>query len=84
LRHDPRQTASGAITVGRPDWPTPLGSYWIASLSLNPTWNVPPAIRAEMEDEGMPTSAQVKFFLCLKVSRQYVPNFFCPACKSTR
>lgn len=30
------------ITVGRPDWPTPLGTYRIASLSLNPTWHVPP------------------------------------------
>jgi len=48
------------ITVGRPDWPTPLGSYRVASLSLNPTWHVPPAIRAEMEDEGLPISAQVK------------------------
>jgi L,D-transpeptidase ErfK/SrfK len=48
------------ITVGRPDWPTPLGSYRIASLSLDPTWHVPPAIRAEMEEEGIPTSAQVK------------------------
>ena len=48
------------ITVGRPDWPTPLGTYRIASLSMNPTWHVPPAIRAEMEDEGILTSAQVK------------------------
>ena len=48
------------ITVGRPDWPTPLGTYRIASLSMNPTWHVPPAIRAEMEDEGIPTSARVK------------------------
>jgi hypothetical protein len=44
----------------RPDWPTPLGSYRIASLSLNPTWHVPPSIRAELEDEGLATSTQVK------------------------
>jgi L,D-transpeptidase ErfK/SrfK len=36
-----------------------VGSYRIASLSLDPTWHVPPAIRAEME-EGIPTSAQVE------------------------
>src|SRR5262245_10912780 len=48
--------AAWPITVGRPDWPTPAGSYQIATLSLNPTWHVPPAIRAEMEDEGIPTS----------------------------
>jgi L,D-transpeptidase ErfK/SrfK len=48
------------VTVGRPDWRTPLGSYRIATLELNPTWHVPPAIRAEMEDDGIPTSAVVK------------------------
>jgi L,D-transpeptidase ErfK/SrfK len=48
------------VTVGRPDWRTPLGSYRIAALQLNPTWHVPPAIRAEMEDDGIPTSAVVK------------------------
>jgi L,D-transpeptidase ErfK/SrfK len=48
------------VTVGRPDWRTPLGSFRIAALELNPTWHVPPAIRAEMEDEGIPTSAVVK------------------------
>jgi L,D-transpeptidase ErfK/SrfK len=48
------------ITAGRPDWQTPIGSYQIASLSLNPTWHVPPAIRAEMEEEGIRTSVEVK------------------------
>jgi L,D-transpeptidase ErfK/SrfK len=48
------------VTVGRPDWRTPLGSYRVAALELNPTWHVPPAIRAEMEDDGIPTSAVVK------------------------
>jgi len=55
-----RLAGAWPTTVGRPDWPTALGTYRIASLSLNPTWHVPPAIRAEMEDEGIPTSARVK------------------------
>ncbi|HZY58741.1 MAG TPA: L,D-transpeptidase [Candidatus Binataceae bacterium] len=47
-------------TVGRPDWPTPLGSFFVASKRLNPTWHVPPAIRAEMEDEGIDPGSEVK------------------------
>jgi hypothetical protein len=52
--------AAWPVTVGRPDWRTPLGSYPIAALELNPTWHVSPAIRAEMEDEEIPSSAEVK------------------------
>ena len=52
--------AAWPVTIGRPDWPTPVGSYKVASLEMNPTWHVPPAIRAEMEDEGIPTSDEVK------------------------
>ena len=55
-----RVTAAWPVTVGRPDWPTPLGSFYIASLTRNPTWHVPPAIRAEMEDEGIPVAKDVK------------------------
>lgn len=57
---DGHLAAAWPVTVGRPDWRTPLGSYRIAALQLNPTWHVPPAIRAEMEDDGIPTSAVVK------------------------
>ena len=57
---DGHLTEAWPVTVGRPDWRTPLGTYRIAALELNPTWHVPPAIRAEMEDEGIPTSAVVK------------------------
>jgi L,D-transpeptidase ErfK/SrfK len=55
-----RLVVAWPVTIGRPDWPTPLGSYRIATLEINPTWHVPPAIRAEMEDEGIPTSNEVK------------------------
>lgn len=59
LIRDGKLAGAFPATVGRPDWPTPTGSYEIASLTLNPTWHVPPAIRAEMEDEGIPVGAEV-------------------------
>jgi L,D-transpeptidase ErfK/SrfK len=46
-------------TVGRPDWQTPLGSFYIEARTKNPTWHVPPAIRAEMEDEGITVASEV-------------------------
>lgn len=48
------------VTVGRPDWPTPLGSFYVASRRTNPTWHVPPAIRDEMEEEGIDPGDEVK------------------------
>ena len=35
------------VAVGRPSWPTPLGSFSIATKETNPTWDVPQSIRAE-------------------------------------
>jgi L,D-transpeptidase ErfK/SrfK len=58
--HEGHLAGAWPVTVGRPDWRTPLGTYRIAALELNPTWHVPPAIQAEMEDDGIPTSAVVK------------------------
>ena len=48
------------VTVGRPDWQTPRGSFYIEARTKNPTWHVPPAIRAEMEDEGIDVDKEVK------------------------
>ncbi len=48
------------VTVGRPDWPTPLGSFYVASLRTNPTWHVPPAIQEEMEEDGIEVADEVK------------------------
>ncbi|HKD69198.1 MAG TPA: L,D-transpeptidase family protein [Candidatus Binataceae bacterium] len=50
---DGHLAAAWPVTVGRPDWPTPLGSFYVASRQTNPTWHVPPAIREEMEEEGI-------------------------------
>ena len=46
-------------TVGRPDWQTPLGSFYIEARTKNPTWHVPPSIRADMEDEGITVASEV-------------------------
>jgi L,D-transpeptidase ErfK/SrfK len=48
------------VTVGRPDWPTPLGSFYVASRQTNPTWHVPPAIQEEMEEEGIDVPDKVE------------------------
>jgi len=60
LMRDNHVVEAWPATVGRPDWQTPLGSYYIEALTKNPTWHVPPAIRAEMEDEGIEVATEVK------------------------
>ena len=60
LIRDYRVVEAWPATVGRPDWETPLGSFYIEALTKNPTWHVPPAIRAEMEDEGISVANEVK------------------------
>lgn len=41
-----------ALAVGKPSWPTPTGTYEIFEKRKNPTWNVPPSIQEEMEEQG--------------------------------
>lgn len=41
------------LAVGKPSWPTPTGSFKIIEKRKNPTWNVPPSIQEEMEDQGL-------------------------------
>lgn len=52
--------AAWPVTVGRPDWQTPLGSFYVAQRQTNPTWHVPPAIREEMEEDGIDPGDEVK------------------------
>ncbi len=42
-----------ALAVGKPSWPTPTGAYKISEKRRNPTWNVPPSIQEEMEEQGL-------------------------------
>jgi L,D-transpeptidase ErfK/SrfK len=42
-----------SLAVGKPSWPTPTGNYKIIEKRKNPTWNVPPSIQEEMEEQGL-------------------------------
>jgi L,D-transpeptidase ErfK/SrfK len=41
------------LAVGKRSWPTPTGNFKIVEKRKNPTWNVPPSIQDEMEDQGL-------------------------------
>ena len=40
------------ITVGLPGWPTPTGDFRIQTKEIDPTWDVPKSIQAEMASKG--------------------------------
>jgi len=42
------------IGLGRPTWPTPLGTFTVLAREENPTWHVPPSIQEEMRRAGKP------------------------------
>jgi L,D-transpeptidase ErfK/SrfK len=48
-----------SLAVGKPSWPTPTGTYKIEEKRLNPTWNVPPSIQEEMEEQGLEVKEKV-------------------------
>jgi L,D-transpeptidase ErfK/SrfK len=52
IRHYP-------IAPGKPDWPTPTGSFEVTEKRKNPTWHVPESIQQEMEDEGKVVKTEV-------------------------
>ena len=56
---DGRHALSVPVAVGRPDWPTPRGSFAVAMKEEDPTWDVPPSIQAEMAREGRPVVTKV-------------------------
>jgi L,D-transpeptidase ErfK/SrfK len=47
------------LCIGKPSWPTPTGNYKIVEKRLHPTWNVPPSIQEEMEEEGLKVEEKV-------------------------
>lgn len=48
-----------ALAVGKRSWPTPTGTFEIYEKRKNPTWNVPPSIQEEMEEQGLEVVEQV-------------------------
>ncbi len=48
-----------SLALGKPTWQTPTGTYKIEDKRTNPTWNVPPSIQDEMEEEGLEVREKV-------------------------
>jgi L,D-transpeptidase ErfK/SrfK len=51
--------AAYPITVGRSDWPTPVGAFTIIVKEKDPTWDVPISIQREMAGQGKPVVTSV-------------------------
>ena len=47
------------VAVGRRDWPTPLGGFFVATKEVNPTWDVPVSILEEARRAGRPLPVKV-------------------------
>jgi len=59
LFRDGRVAGAFPVGLGRPDWPTGLGHYRIASRVRDKTWIVPPSIQEEMRAAGKPVLTEV-------------------------
>ena len=42
------------VTVGRRNWPTPVGAFTIIGKEIDPAWDVPVSIQREMAGQGKP------------------------------
>ena len=47
------------IAAGKRGWKTPVGDFTVASREVDPTWDVPLSIQAEMQREGKPVLTRV-------------------------
>jgi murein L,D-transpeptidase YcbB/YkuD len=55
VMHDGVQVWTTRIVIGKPSMPTPLLSETMKSITINPTWHVPPSI---VQNEYLPALAQ--------------------------
>jgi L,D-transpeptidase ErfK/SrfK len=49
---DGKHQASWPITIGAPDWPTPVGRFTLEPPVRDPSWHVPASIRTEFARHG--------------------------------
>jgi L,D-transpeptidase ErfK/SrfK len=47
------------VGLGRPSWPTPMGSFNVTNIQENKTWYLPKSIQEEMRREGKIVLAQM-------------------------
>jgi len=47
------------VGLGRPNWPTPMGSFNVTNIQENKTWYLPKSIQEEMRREGKIVLTQV-------------------------
>jgi L,D-transpeptidase ErfK/SrfK len=52
-------TVNYPVGLGRPDWPTPMGSFNVLNVQENKTWYLPKSIQEEMRREGKIVLTQV-------------------------
>jgi murein L,D-transpeptidase YcbB/YkuD len=55
VMHDGVRVWTTRVVIGKPSMPTPLLSETMKSITINPTWNVPPSI---VQNEYLPALAQ--------------------------
>lgn len=55
-----QQARAFPITVGRTDWPTPVGAFTIVGKETNPVWDVPLSIQREMAEQGRPVITRME------------------------
>jgi L,D-transpeptidase ErfK/SrfK len=56
---DGRVDAAFPVAVGKATWQTPRGAFTVIEKEVDPTWDVPPSIQAEMRREGKPVITSI-------------------------
>jgi L,D-transpeptidase ErfK/SrfK len=56
---DGRVDAAFPVAVGKATWQTPRGPFTVIEKEVDPTWDVPPSIQAEMRREGKPVITSI-------------------------